>query len=162
MRQVSSNARSWVFALTERERDFLVAVLQAYPSVPHDHQSLSRESADRLSADDHALLSEALLEHRAGSKSKVRRWLKGGARFRQSEDQWQFSLARGDFDWMLQILNDVRVGNWIELGSPDDVHDPIELLQKDPAAFFYMEAAGMFQMQFMEVVRQMDGESNSE
>lgn len=152
MRQVAANARSWVFALTDKERDFLVAVLRAYPSIPQDYPLLSRESADRLSAEDQALLGEALLEHRGGSKAKVGRWLRGGARFRRVDGAWQFSLARGDFDWMMQVLNDVRVGNWIELGSPDDVHDPVELLRKDPAAFFYMEAAGMFQMQLLEAV----------
>jgi len=153
MRRVASNARSWVFGLNERERDFLVAVLQAYPAVPHDYQPLSRESADRLSPEDEALLRDALLEHRAGGKTKVHRWLKGGARFRRADDEWRFSLARTDFEWMMQVLNDVRVGNWLRLGSPDDVHDPIELLQRDPAAFFHMEAAGLFEMQLLEAVQ---------
>jgi hypothetical protein len=162
MRRVGSNARSWVFTLTEKERDFLVAVLQAYPAIPTGYQPLSRESAGRLSHEDQQLLGEALLEHRGGSRTKVRRWLKGGARFRQVDDAWQFRLARNDFDWMMQILNDVRVGNWIELGSPDDIHEPIELLEKDPAAFFHMEAAGMFQMQFLEAVREPDGEPAAE
>jgi hypothetical protein len=161
MRPIAANARSWVFVMNERERDFLIAVLKAYPAVPHDYQPLSRQSAERLSAEDQQLLHEALLEHRAGSKAKVRRWLKGGARFRKCDDGWQFSLAKRDFDWMLQVLNDVRVGNWLELGSPDDVHNPIELLQQDPAAFFHMEAAGMFQMQLLEAVRWADGETGS-
>lgn len=156
MRRIRSNARSWVFTVTEKERDFLVAVLQAYPAVPHDYQLLSRESAERLSPEDQELLGEALLEHRGVSRTKVRRWLKGGARFRQVDGAWQFSLAKRDFNWMMQILNDVRVGNWIELGSPEEIHEPLDLLQKDPAAFFHMEAAGMFQMQFLEALRQPD------
>jgi hypothetical protein len=157
MRRVDVTSRSWVFALSEKERDFLVAVLQAYPAVPEGYQALSRESAERLSAEDRSLLTEALLEHRAGCRAKVRRWLKGGARFRQVDDTWQFRLAKNDFNWMMQILNDVRVGNWIDLGSPDEVHNPTELLQKDPAAFFHMEAAGMFQMQFLEATRAEEG-----
>ncbi len=153
MRRVGANKRAWVFALSERERDFLVAVLQAYPAVPHDHQPLSRHSTDRLSPDDEVLLREALLEHRAGGKARLRRWLKAGKRFRPVGDEWHFSLARADLEWMLQVLNDVRVGNWLQLGSPEEVHDPIALLRRDPAAFFRMEAAGLFEMQLLEAIQ---------
>jgi hypothetical protein len=150
MKRVGETARAWVFAVNERERDFLVAVLQAYPAVPPDYQPLSRESADRLSPEDEALLHEALREHRAGLRSRIRRWLGRGARFRPVGEEWQFKLVKADLNWMLQALNDVRVGYWIQLGSPEDIHDPFELLQKDPAALFHMEAAGLFEMQFLQ------------
>lgn len=162
MRQVSATSKSRAFVLTERERDYFVAVLNAYPVVPQDYQPLSCESADRLSPEDEELLRESLLEHRGGSKARVRSWLRGGARFRQVEDGWQFRLTHLDFNWMMQVLNDVRVGNWLQLGSPDDVHDPIELLNRDPSAFFHMEAAGMFQMQFLEATQSDNGEPNRE
>lgn len=162
MRQVAVNTRSWVFALSERERDFLVSVLQAYPALPRDYQPLSRESADRLGDEDRALLEESLLEHRAGCRSKVRRWLKGGARFRQQQGEWHFALSKTDFNWMMQVLNDVRVGHWLQLGSPDDIHNPIELLHRDPSAFFHMEAAGMFQMEFLAAVQQTPDSSGTE
>lgn len=157
MRQVKATARSWVFALNERERDFLMAVLQAYPAVPPDYQRLSRESVDRLNAEDEQLLHQALNEQRMAHKAKVRRWLKGGARFQPVDDEWHFRLARTDFDWMLQVLNDVRVGHWLQLGSPEDVHSPFDLLQKDPAAFFHMEAAGMFQMELLGAIQDEPG-----
>jgi len=157
MKQIKSTSKSWTFALNERERDFLMAVLRAYPAVPQDHQALSRESSSQLDPEDEQLLHEALLEQRTRHKAKVGRWLKSRARFKQVEDRWHFSLAKTDFDWMLQVLNDVRVGNWIQLGSPDDVHNPIEMLQKDPAAFFHMEAAGMFQMEFLRAVEGTSG-----
>jgi hypothetical protein len=41
------------------------------------------------------------------------------------------------------------------------VHNPIELLHRNPAAFFHMEAAGMFQMQLLEAVREADSETGS-
>jgi len=152
MRQVKTSARSWVFALSLRERAFFIAVLQAYPAVPQSHQPLSRESADRLSPEDEHLLHEALAQHRKENQAKVRRWLKGGARFKRVEEEFHFSLARTDYNWMLQVLNDVRVGNWIALGSPEEIHNPVELLQRDAAAFFHMEAAGMFQMELLQLI----------
>jgi len=157
MKLVKSTAKFWTFTLNERERDFLIAVLRSYPAIPDHHQTLSRESRDWIKPEDEQLLHEALLEQRTSHKAKLGRWLKGRARFKQVEDRWHFSLAKADFDWMLQVLNDVRVGNWIQLGSPDDVHNPIEMLQKDPAAFFHMEAAGMFQMEFLRAVEGTSG-----
>ena len=159
MRRVEVKARSWIFSVNQRERDYLVAVLEAYPVVPLNHHVLSRESSDRLSAEDRELLREALLEHRTVGKTKVRRWLKGGARFHPENDEWRFTLTKTDLNWMMQVLNDVRMGSWLRLGSPDDIHSPFELLQRDPAAFFHMEAAGMFQMQFLEAARGPDHNS---
>jgi len=153
MRRVKTTTKSWAFAVSERERDFLIAVLRAYPAIPDDYQTLSRESADRLSPEDTELLHESLNEQRRAHKAKVRRWLKAGARFQPVDDEWHFRLARTDLDWILQVLNDVRVGHWLQLGSPDDIHNPIELLQKDPAAFFHMEAAGMFQMELLGAIQ---------
>jgi len=149
MRLVKTTPTSRIFALDERERAFFLAVLQAYPAVPDARQPLSRESADHLQPEDEHLLHQALAEHRQGNVSKVRRWLNGGARLKQAAGEWHFSLSRKDFNWLLQVLNDVRVGHWIQLGAPDDVRDPDELLRKDPTAFFHMEAAGMFQMELL-------------
>ena len=33
---------------------------------------------------------------------------------------YQMILAHSELEWLLQVLNDVRVGSWIILGSPDD------------------------------------------
>jgi hypothetical protein len=150
VRQLKATSRAWTFALTDREREFLLAVLRAYPVLPPDYQPLSRDSADRVSPEDLHLLHDALAEQRGAHQARLRRWLRSGSRFRPCEQEWQFNLARTDLDWMLQVLNDIRVGHWLKLGCPEDIHDPESLLRQDPAAFFYMEAAGMFQMQFLQ------------
>ena len=149
MRLVSTTPTASVFSLNDQERVFFLAVLQSYPAVPDARQPLSRESSDHLDPGDECLLHEALSEHRQGNSAKIRRWLNGGSRLKPAEGEWHFRLARKDFNWLLQVLNDVRVGHWVQLGSPDDVHDPLALLRKDPTAFFHMEAAGMFQMELL-------------
>lgn len=152
MRLIRTTAKTWRFALVERERDFLVAVLKAYPVAPRDLQSLSRYSMEHLSEEDEALLADALAEQRSGNRDLVQRWLKSPTRFKMKGEKWEFSLAKTDFNWMLQVLNDVRVGSWVLLESPEDVQDPFELMQKHPAAFFQMEAAGLFEMQFLQTI----------
>ena len=149
MRCVRRSAESRTFALGSRERDFLLAVLRAYPVVPESHQPLSRHSAVGLDAEDEHLLAEALAEQRSGNRSRVERWLSEG-RLKQAGNEWEFDLKADEFDWMLQVLNDVRVGYWIRLGCPDDVAQPMELLKRDPSSFFFMEAAGLFQMELLQ------------
>lgn len=151
MRKVRSSDKSWTFALAPREQEFLLAVLRAYPVTPKSHHQLSRDSAEDIDPEDQRLLEEAIAEQRAGNKFRVQRWLAGN-RLRKVEDEWEFDLATNELDWLLQVFNDVRVGYWVQLGEPGDLSNPIDLLQKNPAAFFFMEAAGMFQMQLLETL----------
>jgi len=52
---------------------------------------------------------------------------------------------------LLQVLNDVRIGSWIELGSPER---PLEALgAKTAPAVWAMEMAGAFQMSLLELLR---------
>jgi hypothetical protein len=139
-----------------------LAVLEAYPVMPAGYQSLTRNSGDRLSDEDEALLQQALVEHRADNRQRIHRWLKGGRRFQSAGGDWQFNLVKTDFNWMLQVLNDVRVGSWLQLGSPNEVHNPVELLHKDPVALFHMEAAGLFEMYFLEAVQESDGRAGED
>lgn len=158
MKRLGSSAEAWTFGVDEREREFLETVLESFPCVPSDYQPLSREGGDAVAAEDTAMLQEAMMEHQAEGKARVHRWLGDGERFQREREGegWTFQLAKSDFDWMMQVLNDVRVGNWLRLGAPEDIHNPVEVLRKDPAAFFRMEAAGLFQVQFLEAVQGTD------
>src|SRR5205085_12488051 len=95
------------------------------------------------------LLDEALGEQRAEKKRQVEGFLKDSKRFEQIEPGWQFSLSRGEVEWLLQILNDVRLGSWILLGSPDE-NLRIEQVTEQIAPYFWsMEMAGHFQMELL-------------
>jgi hypothetical protein len=50
----------------------------------------------------------------------------------------------------MQVLNDVRVGSWVILGSPDK--KPAELNATTAPHFLAMEMAGYFQMQLLEAL----------
>jgi hypothetical protein len=50
-------------------------------------------------------------------------------------------------EWLLQVLNDVRVGSWLLLGSPDGPAETLAKLSHETASHFWsMEVAGQFQM----------------
>ena len=57
-------------------------------------------------------------------------------------------------EWLLQALNDIRVGSWLALGSPDG---PVEILaaltDKTAPDFWAMEISGHFQAVLLAAVR---------
>ena len=61
-------------------------------------------------------------------------------------------LTPSELEWLLQILNDVRVGSWIILGSPEQAMEFKLLNEKTAADFWAMEMSGQFQMRFLEAL----------
>jgi hypothetical protein len=150
MTRIAKTSKLWRFALDEREKDCLELVLQSYPAIPRAHQPLSRHTAEGLDAEDTALLDEALEDQRQAHRNHLQRWWRKPGRLRQQEDTWELEVPVSDLDWLLQVLNDVRVGQWIRLGAPETIDNPLALLKKDGKALFLMELAGMFQMTLLE------------
>jgi hypothetical protein len=48
------------------------------------------------------------------------------------------------------VLNDIRVGNWVILGSPE--HKPAELTAAKTPHFLAMELAGYFQIPLLQAL----------
>jgi len=152
MRRISATARVWRFALSAGEKQAFDGVLQSYPAVPPAHQPLSRESADALREEDRRLLDEALEEQRQAHRERLQRWRRRPARLRRAGKGWQLEISIKDLEWLLQVLNDVRVGHWVKLGSPESLENPIPLAVKDANSLILMELAGMFQMALLEAM----------
>jgi hypothetical protein len=92
------------------------------------------------------LLEEALSEQRLENKKRVQTFLERHHGSRDSEQGLQFSVSSAELEWLLQILNDVRIGSWILLGSPDKKLE-LKLLDERTAPHFWaMEMAGHFEM----------------
>ncbi len=136
------------FQLTPREKELLLNVLQLYPRIPSGYQPLS-QSTGREEANQ-CLLDEALAETRLQNQKELRMLLSDSQRLRQQEGQWQLTLAPVDVGWLLQVLNDIRIGSWIHLGSPAT---PLKALNAQTAPDLWaMEMAGSFQMRFLELL----------
>jgi hypothetical protein len=142
----TSKTRLW-FQLSEREKRLLVQVLKLYPRVPSAHQPLSKSGRMPDQAENQRLLDEALAEQRAVNRKQMQALLADPARFQKAETGWHLRLSRSEVEWVLQVLNDVRVGSWVILGSPEG---KIETLNAETAPHFWaMEMAGYFQMQLL-------------
>jgi hypothetical protein len=141
-----------LFRLGQRERHLLLAVLNRYPLVPSAHQPITRTAALRDSDSTQRLLNEALAEQRADNRKQLQALLADPQRFKKTKAGWSLSLSRSDIEWLLQILNDIRVGSWIILGSPDQGKELAMLNAKTAPHFWAMETSGHFQMQLLEAL----------
>jgi hypothetical protein len=137
------------FLLTRREKDLLLLVLRLYPRIPAGHQPLSKTRPEEKA--NQRLLDEALAEARMENKKALEALLSDTKRFKQQGSGWRLSLSSTDVDWLLQVLNDVRIGSWVQLGSPEQ---PLkELNVRTAPALWAMEMAGAFQMSFLELLK---------
>ncbi|HWC59447.1 MAG TPA: hypothetical protein VHC44_07110 [Verrucomicrobiae bacterium] len=139
----------YFFHLGRREKELFELMLRLYPVIPSADRSSNKTS--RTPEQSQPLLDEALAEQRKENKQQVEAWLADGARFKESEKGFGLTLSAGEIEWVLQILNDVRVGNWILLGSPEEHPRLIPNAEMSPNVAM-MEFAGIFQMDLLTAI----------
>lgn len=142
MKFVKADKGRFNFQISDREKSALFTVLKLYPLVPASYQRLSR-TVER--PEDQQLLEEALATHRSRNKKLLLAMLK--SRFQPDKSGWRFSLKPEQMNWLLEVLNDIRVGSWLQLGSPDGPEQILAAVGEKTAHYFRaMEMCGHFQM----------------
>jgi hypothetical protein len=145
MKLVRSTKTGLVFGLSSREEQMLLRLLKLYPCVPVAHHVLSKAGRLPGAEANQQLLDEALAEQRAQNKIQLQTLLADPRRLEHTESGARLSLSPAEAEW-----NDIRVGSWILLGSPDG--KPLELTPAKAPHFVAMERAGYFQMQLLEAL----------
>ena len=139
-----------MFQVSGLEKAMLLEVVRHYPRVPSAHHRLTRSGN---AGDGQELLEESLAEHRRSHRRQVDAMLRSRTRFRANAHGWRFTLKAGQAEWLLQVLNDVRVGSWLALGAPDGPRAILKAVNARTAPQFrLMEAAGMFEMVLLEAM----------
>jgi hypothetical protein len=105
-----------------------------YPLVPAAHQRLSK-SEERPECQQ--LLDEALAAQRQENKKFVETFLQSGTKAPGDEAGWRFLLPVAQMEWLLQVLNDVRVGSWLIMGSPNDATEELAAFDEKTAPYFW-------------------------
>ena len=149
MKLLKRGGGKWVFYLEEEEKTLLFALLERYPVMPPVYQPLSRTARGGEPGTDQRLLEEALAEHRRENRKHLQQLLKSGHRIRTMASGFRLSLSDTEIEWLLQMLNDVRVGSWIALGAPEDDLCDFELNETTVMHAWAMEMAGYFQSGFL-------------
>jgi hypothetical protein len=135
-----------VFHLGRQEKDLLLDLLKMYPVVPESHHRISSSTESPAMAANQKLLEEALVDHRNEKKAELEAMLTDPKRFRGSPSGYRLYLTPYQIEWLLQVLNDVRVGSWLILGSPDEKQGrQLHLDASNARHLWAMELCGHFQ-----------------
>jgi hypothetical protein len=138
----------FLFQLRAREKSLLLEMLKLYPLIPADYARPSRAPTDPAVAQSRNLLEEALSDQRKTTKEMLDAFLQDAARFRKlPAGGYRLALSGTQRELLLQVLNDIRVGCWIQLGSPDELNrTSIEVTAQTAPLLMAMDACAFFQM----------------
>ena len=150
MKFIRTSRNRFLFHLAKREKALLLQILELYPRIPPAHHRLSRKGGLPDHEANQRLLDEALNEQRADNRRQLQALLTNPRRFTELDNGWRLSLSPGELEWLLQVLNDIRVGSWVELGSPEEKID--QLTEETAPHVWAMELAGHFQMCLLEAL----------
>lgn len=150
MKLIRTTKTRLVFHLGYWEAHLFLEVLSLYPCLPPAHQKLSQTGRLPEPEANQQLLDEALAEHRSDNKKQLQALLADQHRFAPTEKGGRLSLPPAEVEWVLQVLNDIRVGSWVLLGSPDKTS--VQLNEKTAPHYRAMEIAGYFEAQLLEAL----------
>jgi hypothetical protein len=90
---------------------------------------------------------------REENRKKVVELLNEPKRFTECAAGYRTKFTRGEIEWLLQVLNDIRVGCWLALGSPDE-HPEMKkgMSNQTRSQIATMEMAAFFEMGFLHAV----------
>ena len=137
----------WVYAMNDRERSFFQDMLDLYPQLPDSHHRLSAGVVSDGWAEQQRFLEESMKEYRLENKRQLQELLAGEGRFKKTEDGFLLEFSSEQREILLQLFNDIRVGFWLQLGSPEE-EDKLELCRdpKNLPKLMAMEFCAAFQV----------------
>jgi hypothetical protein len=151
-----------IFHLSRREHELLVDLLHLYPLLPTRHHRLSRSADPDAIQADQRLLEDSMASRKAAGREQLRELLGDGRLLRRHGSGYQLMLPLDQSEWFLQVLNDVRVGSWVQLGCPDEqAQRPVELTFANARLYLTMELCGAFQYLVLQALDRDDDDSDS-
>jgi hypothetical protein len=150
----ASSSGGFAFLMNKQEVDWLLALLKIYPQMDSSCHKLTTTSAAEIKAEQETL-EESMAQYRRDHRRKLDKFLASPGRFRlEAPDQYRFALTPEQMEWMLQLLNDVRVGCWVKLGRPELEGVPKRHLTGQAARdMTALELSGYFQMVLLEAFK---------
>lgn len=146
------------FQLGRREQHVFCEVLRAFPVTPLEHHRIVREDDSPGMTEPQGLLHDSMAALKAESRRRLDAFLANNHRFHPQSNGSRVVFTREEIEWLLQVLNDVRVGSWLALGSPDPDAGERPRLTPETARYLpLMQLAAAFQYAFLAAVDGTDG-----
>lgn len=144
----------FVFQLSRQGKAVLVELLALYPLVPTAHHRVSREDDSAGLAGTQQLIQEALTEAQQEARQQLDALWRDPERWQETPRGVRLVLSAAEIDWLLQVLNDVRVGSWIKLGEPGYGElGKLDLNAETARYFWAMELSGHFQALLLDALQ---------
>jgi hypothetical protein len=149
--KLEGQGHPFVFHITQREKDLLLATLKLYPMLRAGYHRLSKNSKTASQAEQD-WLEESMEQLRQDHKKKLAQLFGNNQRFfKESHGDLRFSLTPEQMEWVLRVLNEVRVGSWVRLGRPElDAARKAQLSSAQSRLFTAMELSGYFEANLLE------------
>jgi hypothetical protein len=147
----NSTGRPFVFHVSQREKELLLATLRLFPLLEANYHQLSRNPKTTGKADQE-WLEEAMEQQRQDHKKRIGQFFSNDRRyFKESQGELRFTLTGEQMEWLLRVLNEIRVGSWVRLGRPEmEKARKINLTGAQARLFSAMELSGYFQSALLE------------
>jgi hypothetical protein len=142
---------SFVFSMTLGEKELLLTTLKMYPMLDSKYHRLSRDPKATTKAEQEWLV-EAMEQQQQEHKKRLEQLLADNQRFfRDDSGTLALTLTSEQMEWMLRVLNEIRVGSWARLGCPDpDAVRPAKMGAGQAHFAASMELSGYFQSILLE------------
>ena len=137
----------YTFGLGRSEKTMLFDLLKLYPSAHPRSAKLSRSAEPNKLTEAQQLLEDSVAAKKRQNQRKLAALMEENSRFILHESSFNVSLKREEMEWLLQVLNDIRVGCWVALGSPNlENAQNLPLTAENGKSAWAMELAGYFEM----------------
>ena len=143
MKASYDNEGNLVVEVGKGERDLLLKMLALYPVVPSGYARLSKDKNLKDLAANQELLEESLSEQRTENRQFLQGLFRRCMPRGETKTALRLKLSPPDYERLLQVLNDVRIGSWLALGAPEE--KPSTLDPQTAPHVWAMEIAGFFQ-----------------
>ena len=141
-----------------RERICLEAMLELYPLIPADHHQITRSNPaveSKHATQAREFLVEDIQAQKARHRAELDRLFQDRARYARDGNGATLRVEPDQVEWLLQVLNDVRVGSWLKLGAPDSrARRPLHLNRANARLYMAMELSGLIQVHFLRALAQ--------
>jgi hypothetical protein len=153
MKLIRTDKDQFEFEIGPGEKVRMFQILKLYPLVPASHPKLSKGRKIPNHEENQRLLDEALRGQREENRKQAESLLNEPRRIVKFESGYRVTFTRVEIEWLLQVFNDVRIGSWIALGSPDP-HPEIQegMSHQIISQIVTMELAAFFEMCFLHAV----------
>jgi len=148
---------AFIFHLSRRDKSLLLSILKLFPATDLQKHRLT-QGQDPAIAAGQDWLTDAMGEQRRQHAQRIEALLKNPSQFFRGEtDALQLVLSVEQLEWLLQALNDVRVGSWSRLGCPEMAEARRSVLNEQSAAHYTaMEVSGYFQSALLDAFRDVE------